>query len=48
MARFAGMLDTIEREGYRLRSSYPEFSQPKYALKVGSSVALRTILRGQL
>jgi phytoene/squalene synthetase len=48
MARFAGVLDTIEREGYRLRPRYPEFSQPKYALKVGGSVVLHTILRGQL
>ena len=48
MARFTGVLDTIEREGYRLRPRYPEFSQPKYALKVGGSVALRTVLRGQL
>jgi hypothetical protein len=47
MARFAGVLDTIEREGYRLRARYPEFSQPKYALKVGSSVVLHTIVRGQ-
>jgi phytoene/squalene synthetase len=48
MARFTGVLDTIEREGYRLRPRYTEFSQPKYAVKVASSVALRTILRGQL
>ena len=48
MARFTGVLDTMEREGYRLRCRYPEFSQPKYALKVGSSVALHTMLRGQL
>jgi phytoene/squalene synthetase len=47
MARFTGVLDTIEREGYRLRPRYPEFGQPRYALKVGSSVLLYTILRGQ-
>jgi phytoene/squalene synthetase len=48
MARFAGVLDTIEREGYRLRRRYPEFSRPEHALKVGSSVLLHSILRGQL
>jgi phytoene/squalene synthetase len=47
-ARFAGILDAIEREGYRLRPRYPEFSQPRYALKVGSSVLLHTIVRGHL
>jgi phytoene/squalene synthetase len=46
MARFAGMLDAIEREGYRLRPAYAEFSHPGYALKVGSSVLRHTFLRG--
>jgi phytoene/squalene synthetase len=48
MARFAGVLDTIEREEYCLHPEYSEFSRPEYALKVGSSVMLRTILRGKL
>jgi hypothetical protein len=47
MARFSGVLDTLEAEGYRLRPRYPEFSQPRYALKVGGSVVLHTTLRGQ-
>ncbi len=46
MARFAGILDTIEREGYRLRPRYPEFSHPSYAVKVGGSVLRHTFLRG--
>ena len=46
MARFAGILDTIEREEYQLRPAYPEFSHPGYALKVGGSVLCHTFLRG--
>jgi phytoene/squalene synthetase len=48
MARFAGVLDTIEREEYHVRPAYPELSHPGYTLKAGSSVLLRTILRGKL
>jgi phytoene/squalene synthetase len=47
MARFAGVLDAIEREEYRLRPAYPEFSHPGYALRVGSAVVLHTLLRRQ-
>jgi phytoene/squalene synthetase len=46
MARFAGVLDAIEREEYRLRPAYPEFASPGYALRVGGSVACNTLLRG--
>jgi phytoene/squalene synthetase len=46
MARFAGVLDAIEREGYRIRPAYPEFTLPGYALRVGSSVVLNTLLGG--
>lgn len=46
MARFAGVLDAIEREEYRLRPAYPEFARPGYALRVGSSVVVNTLLRG--
>ncbi|MGO8946266.1 MAG: squalene/phytoene synthase family protein [Ktedonobacterales bacterium] len=46
MARFAGVLDAIEREGYQLRPAYPEFMKPAYALRVGASVVLNTLLRG--
>ena len=47
MARFAGVLDAIEREQYRLRPTYTEFMNPAYALRVGGSVVLNTLLRGK-
>ncbi len=46
MARFAGVLDTIEREEYQIRPAYPELTHLGYALRVGGSVALNTLLRG--
>jgi phytoene/squalene synthetase len=46
MARFVGVLDAIEREDYRIRPAYPEFARPGYALRVGGSVVLNTLLRG--
>jgi phytoene/squalene synthetase len=46
MARFVGVLDAIEHEGYRIRPAYPEFARPSYALRVGGSVARHTLLRG--
>jgi phytoene/squalene synthetase len=46
MARFAGVLDAIEREGYRIRPAYPEFTHHGYALRVGGAVVRRTLLRG--
>ncbi|HEV2235097.1 MAG TPA: squalene/phytoene synthase family protein [Ktedonobacterales bacterium] len=46
LARFAGVLDAIEREGYRIRPAYPEFTHRGYALRVGGAVVLRTLLRG--
>lgn len=48
MARFAGVLDAIEREEYRLRPAYPEFTHPGYALRVGGTVLLNTLLGGAL
>jgi phytoene/squalene synthetase len=47
MARFAGILDAIEREDYRLRPEYPECSRPGYALRAAGSVARNTLLRGK-
>jgi phytoene/squalene synthetase len=47
MARFAGLLDTIEREEYRIRPAYPEFTHPGYALRVGGSALFNTLLRGE-
>jgi phytoene/squalene synthetase len=46
IARFAGVLDAIERDEYRLRPGYPEFRRPSYALHVGGSVILQTLLGG--
>ena len=47
MARFVGILDAIEWDGYRLRPAYPEFKRAGYALRVGGSVCARALLRGQ-
>lgn len=46
MARFAGVLDAIERDGYRIRPAYPEFTRPGYALRVSGTVLRNTLLRG--
>jgi phytoene/squalene synthetase len=43
MARFEGVLDAIEREGYRLRSDYPERKQLKAKLGMVWSVLTRTV-----
>jgi hypothetical protein len=37
VARFMGVLDTIEREGYRLRPAYPEIKSLRAALRIGLS-----------
>ena len=47
MARFVGVLDAIERDEYRIRPAYPEFTRTGYALRVGGSVCARALLRGQ-
>jgi phytoene/squalene synthetase len=46
MARFVGLLDALEREEYRIRPAYPEFTHPGYAMRVGGSVLRNTLLRG--
>lgn len=38
IARFEGLLDTIEQEGYRLRPEYPERKSPRVALGLVGSV----------
>lgn len=43
MARFVGILDAIEREGYRLRPEYPEFKRAGYGLRAGAFVCARAI-----
>lgn len=41
IARFDGLLDTIERDGYRLRATYPERKHPATGLRMGwSALAL--------
>jgi phytoene/squalene synthetase len=47
MARFAGVLDALEREEYRIRPAYPEFTHPGYALRVGGLVLRNALLRGR-
>jgi phytoene/squalene synthetase len=43
MARFVGILDAIEREGYRLRPAYPEFKRVGYGLSMAGSVCARAL-----
>src|SRR5574337_275327 len=38
IARFAGVLDALEREGYRLRSEYPECKRLGAGMRLGWSV----------
>ncbi len=47
MARFAGILDAIERDGYVLRPDYPEFKRAGYGLRMSGSVCARALLRGK-
>ncbi|MDE3229790.1 MAG: squalene/phytoene synthase family protein [Chloroflexota bacterium] len=46
IARFTGILDAIEREGYLLRSAYPEVKAPGYSLRMAGSVGASALLRG--
>jgi phytoene/squalene synthetase len=46
MARFTGILAAIEREGYLIRPSYPEFKRVSYGLRMGGSVLVHAIVRG--
>jgi phytoene/squalene synthetase len=49
IARFEWVLDTIEREGYRLRPEYPERKSLNAGLRMGSSVVsmmLEPVMRG--
>jgi phytoene/squalene synthetase len=46
MARFVGILGAIERDGYLIRPSYPEFKHVGYGLRMGSSVVAHAVLRG--
>ena len=45
MARFAGILDAIEREEYCLRPAYPECKRPGYGLRMSGSVGVSALLR---
>lgn len=47
MARFVGILGAIEREGFMIRPSYPEFKRVSYGLRMGSSVVAHAVLRGK-
>lgn len=47
MARFSGLLDTITREDYRLRPTYPEFKRMAYGLRMGGFVCANALLRGK-
>lgn len=44
MARFTGVLDAIEREGYQLRPSYPERHRLSYGLRAAGSVGASALL----
>jgi phytoene/squalene synthetase len=43
VARFTGVLDAIEREGYHLRAGYPERKSLKAGLKLGLSVLSQSL-----
>jgi len=45
MARFTGVLDAIEREGYLLRPAYPERTRLRYGLRMAGSVCVSAALR---
>ena len=47
MARFVGILDAIERDGYKLRPEYPEFRRAGYGLRMSGSVCAKALLRGK-
>ena len=47
MARFEGVLDAIEREGYQLRADYPERKQLRARLRLVWSVLTRTVRGSQ-
>ncbi len=47
MARFTGILDAIEREGYRLRPAYPDARGLGYGLRMAGSVGVNALLRGR-
>lgn len=48
MARFTGILDAIENDGYLLRPSYPGASRLSYSLRMAGSAGLHALLRGAL
>lgn len=45
MARFDGVLDAIERDGYRLRAAYPECKTLGAGLRMGWSVVSQALLQ---
>jgi phytoene/squalene synthetase len=47
MARFAGILDAIERDEYRLRPAYPEFRRLTYGLRMSSVVCAKALRRNR-
>jgi hypothetical protein len=47
IARFIGLIDTLVREEYRLRPSYPEFKGVGSGLRMGGYVAVNSFRRGR-
>jgi phytoene/squalene synthetase len=47
IARFVGLLDTFAREGYRLRSAYPEFKGIRRGLQMSDYVVVNALKRGR-
>jgi phytoene/squalene synthetase len=45
MARFESVLDAIERDGYRLRASYPECKALRAGVRMGWSVLSQALIR---
>ncbi|HEU0028504.1 MAG TPA: squalene/phytoene synthase family protein [Ktedonobacterales bacterium] len=47
-ARFTGILDAIEREGYQLRPAYPDVTGIRYGLRMAGSVGIHALRRGSV
>ncbi len=48
MARFTGILDAIERDGYQVRPVYADVSGASHALRMAGSVGVHALMRGRL
>jgi hypothetical protein len=47
MARFETVLNAMERDGYRLRTAYPECKTTRAGMRMGWSMLSKALTRGQ-